>query len=111
VSPWLYGLAAVMNLARVGSREHWVSDTVAGSFLGYALGALAWDARRGSKGKKDGPAVVVGGVGVGGGIGVAHTPALSPDQEWGPFFAQPRRSGRRPRRLAITNPMDYPTPC
>jgi membrane-associated phospholipid phosphatase len=44
--PWLYGVAALVNAARVGSREHWVSDTVAGSVLGYALGHLAWEARR-----------------------------------------------------------------
>ena len=56
--PWLYGLAAVTNLARTGSREHWFSDTVGGSLLGYALGHLTWDARRGKK--KTGPAVAVG---------------------------------------------------
>jgi membrane-associated phospholipid phosphatase len=44
--PWLYGVAALTNAARVGSREHWVSDTVAGSVLGYALGQLTWQARR-----------------------------------------------------------------
>jgi membrane-associated phospholipid phosphatase len=41
--PWLYGVAALTNLARTGSREHWFSDTVAGSFLGYAPGHLAWE--------------------------------------------------------------------
>jgi membrane-associated phospholipid phosphatase len=45
-APWLYGLAAVTNLARVGSRNHWVSDTVAGSVLGYALGKVFWEASR-----------------------------------------------------------------
>ncbi len=55
--PWLYGVAALTNLARTGSREHWFSDTVAGSLLGYALGNLAWEARRG---KKNGPGVAVG---------------------------------------------------
>ena len=25
-APWLYGLAAATNLARIGSREHWASD-------------------------------------------------------------------------------------
>ena len=49
--PWLYGLAALTNAARAGSREHWVSDTVAGSLLGYWLGSVAWEARRGSKTK------------------------------------------------------------
>jgi membrane-associated phospholipid phosphatase len=45
-APWLYGLAAVTNLARVGSRNHWVSDTVAGSVFGYALGKVFWEASR-----------------------------------------------------------------
>jgi len=54
------GLAAATNLGRVASREHWVSDTVAASLLGYGLGSLAWDARRGSKEKKDGPKVSFG---------------------------------------------------
>ena len=56
--PWLYGLAGLTNLARTGSREHWFSDTVAGSVLGYALGSLAWQARR--PGKKSGPGVAIG---------------------------------------------------
>jgi membrane-associated phospholipid phosphatase len=55
--PWLYGVAALTNLARTGSREHWFSDTVAGSLLGYALGHLAWEARRG---KKNAPSVAIG---------------------------------------------------
>ena len=45
-APWLYGLAAVTNLARVGSRNHWVSDTVAGSVLGYTIGKVFWEASR-----------------------------------------------------------------
>jgi membrane-associated phospholipid phosphatase len=45
-APWLYGLAAVTNLARVGSRQHWVSDTVAGSVLGYAIGRVFWESSR-----------------------------------------------------------------
>jgi membrane-associated phospholipid phosphatase len=45
-APWLYGLAAITNLARVGSREHWVSDTVAGSVLGYAIGRVFWESAR-----------------------------------------------------------------
>ncbi len=55
--PWLYGVAALTNVGRTASREHWFSDTVAGSLLGYALGNLAWEARRGKKG---GPGVAVG---------------------------------------------------
>jgi membrane-associated phospholipid phosphatase len=48
-APWLYGLAAVSNLARVSTREHWVSDTVAGSVLGYAIGKVFWESARAPK--------------------------------------------------------------
>jgi membrane-associated phospholipid phosphatase len=58
--PWLYGVAAITNAARVGSREHWFSDTVAGSVIGYALGSLAWEARRESRREKNRPALAVG---------------------------------------------------
>jgi membrane-associated phospholipid phosphatase len=56
---WLYGVAALTNLARTGSREHWFSDTVAGSMIGYALGHLAWEARRASR-KSNAPTIAVG---------------------------------------------------
>ena len=58
--PWLYGAAALTNLARIGSREHWVSDTVAGSLIGYGLGYLAWDAQHQARLKKNGPTVLIG---------------------------------------------------
>jgi membrane-associated phospholipid phosphatase len=58
--PWLYGAAALTNLARIGSREHWLSDTVASSLIGYGLGYLAWDARHQARLKKHGPTVLVG---------------------------------------------------
>jgi len=45
-APWLYGVAALTNLARVGERKQWFSDTVAGALLGYGLGSLFWDSRR-----------------------------------------------------------------
>ena len=45
-APWLYGLAAVTNLARVGSRQYWLSDTVAGSVLGYAISKVFWESSR-----------------------------------------------------------------
>lgn len=57
--PWLYGLAAVTNAARVASREHWVSDTVAGSVIGYWLGRVAWEAGRESARSK-GPRLAIG---------------------------------------------------
>lgn len=37
-APWLYGLAAVTNVARVSGRKHWFSDTVGGALLGYWIG-------------------------------------------------------------------------
>ncbi len=45
-APWLYGLAALTNVGRVASREHWVSDTVASSLLGFAIGEFFWEQRR-----------------------------------------------------------------
>ena len=39
-------IAALTNLARIGSRDHWVSDTVAGSLLGYGLGRVFWESSR-----------------------------------------------------------------
>jgi membrane-associated phospholipid phosphatase len=56
-APWLYGVAAVVNAGRVASREHWLSDTVASSLLGYALGDFFWQERRA---KSKGPQVLVG---------------------------------------------------
>ena len=44
--PWLYGLSALTTIARVGSREHWVSDAVTGSLLGYGIGRLFWESSR-----------------------------------------------------------------
>ena len=45
-APWLYGVAAISNAARVGSRAHWLSDTVAGSALGYGVGRIFWQSDR-----------------------------------------------------------------
>jgi membrane-associated phospholipid phosphatase len=58
--PWLYGVAALTNAARVGSREHWLSDTVASSLLGYAIGHIAWEARRDSRRGKNGASLAIG---------------------------------------------------
>ena len=38
--PGLYALAAASALGRIQQREHWLSDTVAGGLLGYAIGSL-----------------------------------------------------------------------
>jgi len=45
-APWLYGLAALGSAGRVAGRSHWVSDTVAGGFIGYAVGSWLWHAQR-----------------------------------------------------------------
>jgi membrane-associated phospholipid phosphatase len=59
-APWLYGVAGITNLARVGSGKHWFSDTVAGSLLGCAFGSLAWEARRDSRQGKNAAKLGVG---------------------------------------------------
>jgi membrane-associated phospholipid phosphatase len=48
-NPWLYGLAATTLVGRIQSREHWLSDTMAGSLLGYAIGSLTYEQQRGGK--------------------------------------------------------------
>lgn len=48
-APWLYGLAASTAVGRVQSREHWLSDTVAGGLLGYAIGTLTYQQQQGGK--------------------------------------------------------------
>jgi membrane-associated phospholipid phosphatase len=45
-APWLYGVAAVGSLGRTAGRQHWVSDVVAGSVLGMAVGGWLWQAQR-----------------------------------------------------------------
>src|SRR5471032_2637387 len=45
-APWLYSVAAVGSAGRVFGRKHWVSDTVAGGLVGYAMGSWLWNAHR-----------------------------------------------------------------
>lgn len=45
-APWLYGVAALTNLARIGGRNHWFSDTVAGSMFGYAIGEFIYQSHK-----------------------------------------------------------------
>ena len=45
-APWLYGVAALSAAGRVSGRQHWVSDTVAGSLVGYAIGSWLWQSQR-----------------------------------------------------------------
>jgi len=61
-APWLYGLAALTNVGRIASREHWLSDTVASSLLGFAIGDFFWEQRR--KPDDKGPKVGISPAGV-----------------------------------------------
>ncbi|TMH87072.1 MAG: phosphatase PAP2 family protein, partial [Betaproteobacteria bacterium] len=61
-APWLYGVAALANAGRIASREHWLSDTVASSLLGFAIGDFFWQERR--KPGDGAPKVAVGPGGV-----------------------------------------------
>src|SRR6266705_4784222 len=61
-APWLYGVAALANAGRIASREHWLSDTVASSLLGFAIGDFFWQERR--KPGDKAPKVGVGPAGV-----------------------------------------------
>jgi membrane-associated phospholipid phosphatase len=45
-APWLYGVAALSAAGRVADRQHWVSDTVAGSLVGYVIGSWLWQSQR-----------------------------------------------------------------
>jgi membrane-associated phospholipid phosphatase len=57
-APWLYGIAALTNIGRVAERKHWLSDTVAGSLLGWGIGTLMWNLNR--EREKELPHVSVG---------------------------------------------------
>ena len=48
-NPWLYALAGTTALGRIQSREHWLSDTVAGGLLGYAIGTITYEQQIGAK--------------------------------------------------------------
>lgn len=48
-APWVYGLAGLTALGRIQSRDHWVSDTVAGGLLGYAIGTMVGQQSRSAK--------------------------------------------------------------
>ncbi len=49
-APWLYGVAALSSAGRVAARQHWVSDTVAGGVVGYAVGSWLWQSQRENRG-------------------------------------------------------------
>lgn len=47
--PWLYAAAASTAIGRIQSREHWLSDTVAGAFIGYTMGSMLSEQQLGRK--------------------------------------------------------------
>jgi membrane-associated phospholipid phosphatase len=54
---WPYAVAALTTLGRTASREHWLSDSVGGSVLGYGVGRLFW--RSDSERHKDAPRFIL----------------------------------------------------
>lgn len=48
--PWLYGAAALTAAGRIQSRDHWLSDTVGGALMGYAIGTLMGNQQNNGKG-------------------------------------------------------------
>jgi membrane-associated phospholipid phosphatase len=61
-SYWPYAAAAVTTLGRAASREHWLSDSVGGSLLGYGLGRVFW--RSAQERHKDAPRLMLSTQGV-----------------------------------------------
>lgn len=51
-APWLYGVAALGSAGRLAGRKHWVSDTVVGGILGYAVGSWLWQSQRDQSGSR-----------------------------------------------------------
>lgn len=47
--PWLYAVAAFSSAGRVAARQHFVSDVVAGSLVGYATGSWLWQSQRANR--------------------------------------------------------------
>jgi membrane-associated phospholipid phosphatase len=48
-APWLYTVAGLASLGRSANRQHWLSDVVAGSMLGYGAGKWLWSSQRNDK--------------------------------------------------------------
>ena len=45
-APWLYGLGALTAGARVAGQQHWASDALAGSLIGYGIGSYFYGQRQ-----------------------------------------------------------------
>jgi len=56
-APWLYALAGATSFGRIQQRQHFASDVVAGSLLGYVTGTLLLDQQQ--KNRK-GPKISIG---------------------------------------------------
>jgi membrane-associated phospholipid phosphatase len=61
-SYWPYAAAAITTLGRAASREHWLSDSIAGSVLGYGLGRVFWQSAQARH--KDAPRLMLSTQGV-----------------------------------------------
>lgn len=55
-APWLYGLAALTGLGRIQSREHFVSDVIAGGLIGYGIASALYDD---DQRRRTGPALII----------------------------------------------------
>jgi len=61
-SYWPYAVAAITTAGRAASRQHWLSDSVGGSVLGYGLGRVMW--RSAQQRHKDAPRLMLSTQGV-----------------------------------------------
>lgn len=52
-APWLYAVAGATSFGRIQQRQHFVSDVVAGSLIGYGIGTLLLNQQRDMRGKAE----------------------------------------------------------
>lgn len=52
-APWLYAIAGATSFGRIQQRQHFVSDVVAGSLIGYGVGTLLLNQQRETRSKAD----------------------------------------------------------
>lgn len=55
-APWLYGIAALTGFGRIQSRQHFMSDIVAGGLIGYGLASALHDEDQHAK---SGPTLII----------------------------------------------------
>ncbi|MBL0075138.1 MAG: phosphatase PAP2 family protein [Rhodocyclaceae bacterium] len=51
-APWLYAIAAATAFGRIQQQQHFMSDVVAGSLIGYGMGSMMLDRQRGDRDAK-----------------------------------------------------------